>query len=706
MKKVQYVGYVISESGIEFSDELKVKALQFELPKSYKLLKQFVGVVERFHRHVRSFTEIARPLHTMLQGYSQRKNRHQVIQWDKAQEDAFYALQKAVSNAQKLFFVRDDWEIHLETDASDYGIGAYLYQKGSNEEEEPIAFISKALIKEQVRWSVPEKEQYAIFYALTKLEHLLRDTFFVLHTDHENLTRLNFGNSNKILRWKLFIQDFDFDIEWIKGELNPTADGFSRLVQKPELEEGETHTLRLFPTFSIPEENYRMISQVHNSIIGHHGIERTLKKLIDTGHNWLYMREHVKAFIKRCPLCQTMSVLKAPIHTHPFTVGTYEPMERVAVDTIGPFPEDELGNTYIIVLVCCFSRFCLLTPAKDATAMSAARAVLQFAGIFGLMSQLLSDMGTQYVNKIIDELIHFTGVEKLDTMPGIHEQNSIVERRNKELLRHLRAILFHKNLKKDWSTILPLVNRIMNAERLEGLNVSPAQIIFGNSITLDRGIFLPFSPPMTEKTPDSVKVERLSDWMANMLTKQAEIISIAQKTQSETQKVHFSKYSEERTDFPIGSYVLASYGEDRPPSKLHRLWRGPYRVVKQDVHDKNRYTVQNLVTDVLIDFPNGSLKPFIEDEQGLTPMEVAMREEEYDIVEKIISHKPNKLRPNTPKGKIFFTVKYLGDKDPHPEQVPYKLLRDNEILHIYLEKNKLKSLIPAKYKWGRDGPPK
>ena len=79
----------------------------------------------------------------------------------------------------------------------------------------------------------------------------------------------------------------------------------------------------------------------------------------------------------------------------------------------------------------------------------------------------------------------------------------------------------------------------MNAERLEGLNVSPAQIVFGNSITLDRGIFLPFSPPMTEKTPDSVKVERLSDWMANMLTKQAEIISIAQKTQSETQKAHF-----------------------------------------------------------------------------------------------------------------------------------------------------------------------
>ena len=104
MKKVQYVGYVISNPGIEFSDELKEKALQFELPKSYKLLKQFVGVVERFHRHVKSFTEIARPLHTMLQGYSQRKNRHQVIQWDKAQEEAFYALQKAVNNAQKLFF--------------------------------------------------------------------------------------------------------------------------------------------------------------------------------------------------------------------------------------------------------------------------------------------------------------------------------------------------------------------------------------------------------------------------------------------------------------------------------------------------------------------------------------------------------------------------------------------------------------------------
>ena len=87
-----------------------------------------------------------------------------------------------------------------------------------------------------------------------------------------------------------------------------------------------------------------------------------------------------------------MPYLKVPIHTHPFTLGTYEPMERVAVDTIGPPDVDEAVNQYIIVLIDCFSRYCLLVPAIDATAKSAAKAILMHMVLFGLMSQLLSDI--------------------------------------------------------------------------------------------------------------------------------------------------------------------------------------------------------------------------------------------------------------------------------------------------------------------------
>eukprot|EP01034_Spumella_vulgaris_P042132 gene42132-52234_t len=68
-----------------------------------------------------------------------------------------------------------DLPIYIHTDASDYGINIYAFQQAVGGPEKPIAFISKSLAQERLRWSVPEKEAYAIFYGLQKLGYLLKD---------------------------------------------------------------------------------------------------------------------------------------------------------------------------------------------------------------------------------------------------------------------------------------------------------------------------------------------------------------------------------------------------------------------------------------------------------------------------------------------------------------------------------------------------
>jgi hypothetical protein len=283
-----------------------------------------------------------------------------------------------------------------------------------------------------------------------------------------------------------------------------------------------------------------------------------------------------------------MSYIKPGIISHPFTIGTYEPMERLAIDTVGPFDTDLNGNKYIIVIICCFSRFTTLHTAKDTTAENAAKALLSHIGNYGVPCQLLSDMGTQFINDTIDQLLHYMGVEKLDTFPGIHEENSIVERRNKEVLEHLRDILFHIKIKNIWSESIPLVQRIVNSEWVESTEVSPAQIIFGNSINLDNNIFLPNKPEVKEGDPDSITTRKLSSWVMKMLNLQKNIINIAQASQ---EKLHIKYYNEKCNkipdDFAVGSYVLINYGDEKPPSKLHQYWRGPYRIVKNDKLNKN-----------------------------------------------------------------------------------------------------------------------
>ena len=94
----------------------------------------------------------------------------------------------------------------------------------------PIAFISKTLTQAQRdKWSTPQKEGYAIYYALCKLEHLLLDREFVIHTDHKNLTYINDSVNAMVVRWKLYLQEYTFKIQYIKGQDNMVADNFSRL---------------------------------------------------------------------------------------------------------------------------------------------------------------------------------------------------------------------------------------------------------------------------------------------------------------------------------------------------------------------------------------------------------------------------------------------------------------------------------------------
>jgi len=95
-------------------------------------------------------------------------------------------------------------------------------------------------------------------------------------------------------------------------------------------------------------------------------------------------------------------------------------------------------------------------------------------------------------------------------MPGIHEENSIVEGRNKEVMRHLRAIVNHKKIKAQWSDSLLIVQRILNSERMDGLQASPAQIIYGRSVDLDGAIFL---KNILKRERHSLNLRRLSDYL-------------------------------------------------------------------------------------------------------------------------------------------------------------------------------------------------
>ena len=138
--EIEYVGYVINEEGMSFSQEKKDSVLNFPKPLIQKQLKSFVGLTNYFHSHIPDHSSLTRPLNQMLKQYQ----KHKKLVWTVEATKAFEEIKNRIHTCQALTFLDANAEVHLKTDASDYGIGAYLYQK-VRDKEQPVYFISKTL---------------------------------------------------------------------------------------------------------------------------------------------------------------------------------------------------------------------------------------------------------------------------------------------------------------------------------------------------------------------------------------------------------------------------------------------------------------------------------------------------------------------------------------------------------------------------------
>ena len=230
MSEIEYVGHVINENGLTFTRDKLDSVVNFPKPVYQKEMKSFLGLANYFRLHIRNHSDIVEPLNAAVNPY--RKNQ-KLGEYTPAMDKAFTDIKQMIDDCPTLYFFNPEAPVFLQTDASNHGIGAYLFQVVDGVEK-PIEFLSKTFTDEQTRWSTPEQEAYAIFYALRKWDHLLRDVKFTLQTDHKNLIYTNTSGSAKVKRWKMLIQEYDFRIEHIPGVANIVADAFSRLCHTTE----------------------------------------------------------------------------------------------------------------------------------------------------------------------------------------------------------------------------------------------------------------------------------------------------------------------------------------------------------------------------------------------------------------------------------------------------------------------------------------
>ncbi len=95
--------------------------------------------------------------------------------------------------------------------------------------DRPLAFASAKFTDVQKRWSVIEKEGFAVIFALRKFDRLVFGNHIELYTDHNPLQYLVscIPKSAKLTRWSLALQRYDLVVKHYPGRLNHVADFFS-----------------------------------------------------------------------------------------------------------------------------------------------------------------------------------------------------------------------------------------------------------------------------------------------------------------------------------------------------------------------------------------------------------------------------------------------------------------------------------------------
>ncbi|KAL0128587.1 hypothetical protein PUN28_003742 [Cardiocondyla obscurior] len=220
--KVTYLGHVISKDGVT-PDPKKLEAVKlFPRPKTPKNIKQFLGLAGYYRRFIPSFSKLAKPLTVLLKNDT-------AFEWTSNQEEAFELLKQKLCEEPVLQYPDFSQPFILTTDASGLAVGGILSQ-GKINKDQPVAYASRTLIDNEVKYDTYEKEALAIVYCVKHFRPYLYGRKFTLVTDHKPLLWFKHAQdaNMRILRWRLKLAEYDYDVVYKAGKTNVNADALSR----------------------------------------------------------------------------------------------------------------------------------------------------------------------------------------------------------------------------------------------------------------------------------------------------------------------------------------------------------------------------------------------------------------------------------------------------------------------------------------------
>ncbi|XP_055586012.1 uncharacterized protein K02A2.6-like [Uranotaenia lowii] len=529
VREIEFLGHKISAEGVR-PMENKIGCLQkFRKPRTSEEVRSFLGLVTYIGKFIPNLATITAPLRELI-----CKNIR--FKWEAKHEESFQHLKQAISNVRTLSFFDNNLRTRVVADASPVALGAVLIQFIDHTDNEPrvIRYASKSLSKTESRYCQTEKEALALVWAVEKFSIYLIGREFELETDHKPLEIIFAPTSTpcaRIERWVLRLQSFRFVVKYRKGSGN-IADSLSRLVeQEPsgdfeqdnkflvlavkesvaidiqELEEETLSDLELktvkdclrtgiwssslvkhYEPFAnelgilsdmvvrcnklvVPKIlRHRMLELGHE---GHPG-ESVMKKRLRERAWWPMMDKDIKKYVLDCEGCRLTGLPSKPIPMARRELPL-KPWIDIAIDFMGPLPSGE----YLLVVIDYFSRYKEVEIMNRITSRDTVDKLNQIFTRLGYPRTITLDNAKQFVGKEFEEFCKVHGITLNHTAPYWPQENGLVERQNRSLLKRLQiSHAFGRDWKKDLKDYLMMYYTTPHSTT----GKTPTELCYGRTI--------------------------------------------------------------------------------------------------------------------------------------------------------------------------------------------------------------------------------
>jgi hypothetical protein len=428
--ELEILGYRVSKNMIRPTKDRIQDVHNFPAPTTIKELRSFMGLMSYCRDFIKDLAAAAKPLSDLLKG---SPSPNQKLELNETQRNAFNRLKELLNDESKLTIPDFEKQFIVTTDASTHGLSGILAQRTSKGDE-PISFFSKKLNDAQSKYSATQLELLAVIETLNHFKPYLMYKKFTLRTDHKALLALRNTKSpdSMLFRWSLFLSEFDYDIEYIKGETNP-ADVLSRMDQKTVCSISNTKKTIIID----PETQNRLISEYHLEL--GHGSPGNMIYNLSKKYEWKGMYTQAHRFANNCETC--LMAGKQVANTNYHMVRTSAPGEMIVIDTVGPLPCSENGNKFIVTAIDHYSKlaFCRAIPHKSAECVSRF-IVEEVVPKFTKVNSFLSDNGLEFKSAVTQRAANSRQIVWKFGSPYHPETQGAIERFNDTMMRKLRKL--------------------------------------------------------------------------------------------------------------------------------------------------------------------------------------------------------------------------------------------------------------------------